>query len=125
MIREIRRILLAEDNDRDIELTMEALEEHHLANGVIVVHNGEEALDYLYMRGKFSRRPEGNPALILLDLKMPKIDGLEVLKMVKNDPGLKTIPVVMLTSSGEEKDLMQSYDSGVNSYVVKPVNFTE
>lgn len=124
MTTELKRILLAEDNDRDIELTLEALEEHHLANEVVVVRDGEEALDYLYKRGEFGNRPDGNPAVVLLDLKMPKVDGLEVLRMIKSDQSLRKIPVVMLTSSREESDLVKSYDLGVNSYVVKPVEFS-
>ena len=118
-------ILLAEDDAQDVELTLEALSEHHLANQVVVARDGAEALDYLYSRGNFKNRPPGNPAVILLDIKMPKIDGLEVLKKVKSDEKLKMIPVVMLTSSREERDLMESYQSGVNAYVVKPVNFQE
>jgi CheY-like chemotaxis protein len=125
MITELKRILLAEDNKEDVELTLEALGEHHLANEVVVVHDGEEALDYLLRRGTFASRPEGNPAAVLLDLKMPKVDGLEVLRIVKKDPKLKRIPVVMLTSSREESDLVKSYDSGANSYVVKPVDFRQ
>ena len=122
---DLKRILLAEDNPNDIELTLSALEEHHLANEVVVTHDGAEALDYLYRKGEFTMRGNGNPAVILLDLKMPKVDGLEVLRKIKSDPALKTIPVVMLTSSREEKDLIESYALGVNAYVVKPVNFTE
>lgn len=121
----LKSILLAEDNPKDVELTLAALEEHKLANDVIVVHDGAEALDYLYRRGKFSSRPNGNPAVFLLDLKMPKVDGLEVLRQIKSDPELKTIPTVMLTSSREEQDLLNSYNLGVNAYVVKPVNFAE
>ena len=125
MTTELKRILLAEDNERDVELTLEALEEHNLANEVVVVRDGEEALDYLYKRGSFVSRADGNPAVVLLDLKMPKIDGLEVLRTIKSDPQLKNMPVVMLTSSREETDLVRSYDLGVNSYVVKPVDFTQ
>lgn len=121
----LKTILLAEDDAQDVELTLEALSEHHLANQVVVARDGAEALDYLYSRGNFKNRPPGNPAVILLDIKMPKIDGLEVLKKVKSDEKLKMIPVVMLTSSREERDLMESYQSGVNAYVVKPVNFQE
>lgn len=120
---ELKRILLAEDNPRDVELTLAALEEHNLANEVVVVRDGAEALDYLLRRGAFAERPEGAPAVVLLDLKMPKVTGLEVLRQMKADPNLKKIPVVMLTSSREESDLVESYDSGVNAYVVKPVNF--
>ncbi len=116
-------ILLAENNANDVELTLVALAENNLANKVTVVRDGEEALDYLYYRAKFQDRPKGNPVLVLLDLKMPKVDGLEVLHQIKNDPDLKAIPVVILTSSGMEKDLMESYNRGVNAYVVKPVAF--
>jgi CheY-like chemotaxis protein len=120
---QLKRVLLAEDNLRDIELALAALEEHNLANEVVVVRNGALALDYLYRRGEFSRRPEGNPVVVLLDLKMPKVDGMEVLRQLKADPGLKIIPVVMLTSSREEQDLVNSYKLGVNAYVVKPIAF--
>ncbi len=125
MIAEISRILLVEDSPQDVELTLEALSEHNLANEVVALGDGEQALDYLYARGKFQGRKNGNPALVLLDLKMPKVDGLEVLRTMKTDPKLKTIPVVMLTSSREEKDLVESYRLGVNAYVVKPVDFQE
>ncbi len=120
---DLKGILLAEDNVRDVELTLDALGEHNLANEVVVVHDGAEALDYLYHRGRFKMRGDGNPAVILLDLKMPKVDGLEVLRTIKNDETLKMIPVVMLTSSREEQDLVESYKLGVNAYVVKPVSF--
>ncbi len=120
---ELDRILLAEDNMNDIELTLSALLEHHLANKVDVVRDGEEALDYLYCRGRFANRRPGNPALLVLDNKMPKIDGLEVLERIRMDADLKTIPVVMLTSSREHGDLLKSYKLGVNAYVVKPVDF--
>jgi CheY-like chemotaxis protein len=122
---DLKSILLAEDNAKDVELTLAALAENNLANEVIVVRDGAETLDYLYSRGKFQMRTRGNPAVILLDIKMPKIDGLEVLKTIKSDPQLKSIPVVMLTSSREEKDIVASYQVGVNAYVVKPVNFSE
>lgn len=121
----VKRILMAEDNAKDIELAMAALEEHHLTNEVVIVRDGEEALNYLRREGPYQNRPEGNPAVVLLDLKMPKVSGLEVLRIVKNDPQLKTIPVVMLTSSREESDLVASYSNGVNAYVVKPVNFAD
>lgn len=121
----LKRILLVEDNDADVELTLEALKENNLANEVVVVRNGEEALDFLFRRGKFSDRPPDNPAVILLDLKMPKVDGLQVLKTLKSEERLKRIPVVMLTSSREESDTLQSYSLGVNAYVVKPVDFKE
>lgn len=119
----VKNILLAEDNAEDIELTLEALSEHNLANKVVVVRDGAEALDYLYARGAFKMRSAGNPAVILLDIKMPKVNGLQVLKAIKADEGLKRIPVVMLTSSREEPDLAESYRLGVNAYVVKPVDF--
>ena len=119
------RILLVEDDDRDVELTMNALEEYNLANEVIVTRDGEEALDYLYCRGKHGSRSGDNPAVLLLDLKLPKVDGLEVLRQVKSDENLKMIPVVVLTSSHEEKDMVASYKLGVNAYVVKPVDFHE
>jgi DNA-binding response OmpR family regulator len=119
------RILLVEDDDRDVELTMNALEEYNLANEVIVTRDGEEALDYLYCRGKYNSRSSDNPAVMLLDLKLPKVDGLEVLRQVKSDEQLKIIPVVVLTSSHEEKDMVASYKLGVNAYVVKPVDFHE
>jgi len=120
---EIKRILLAEDDENDVELTMTALDQHNLANRVDVARDGEEALDYLYRRGKFADRAKGNPVVILLDLKMPKVDGLEVLKQIKSDDQLKMIPVVVLTSSREELDIVKSYELGVNAYVVKPVDF--
>ena len=122
---ELKRILLAEDNPKDVELTLTALDEHNLANEVVVVNDGAEALDYLYRRGKFSMRADNDPAVVLLDLKMPKVDGLEVLRTIKNDNKLKTIPLVIVTSSREEKDLVESYKLGVNAYVVKPVNFQQ
>jgi DNA-binding response OmpR family regulator len=121
----IGRILLVEDDPRDTELTMTALEEYNLSNEVVVATDGEEALDYLYYRGKFQRRSGENPAVMLLDLKLPKIDGLEVLQRVKADDNLKMIPVVVLTSSREERDMLSSYKLGVNAYVVKPVDFHE
>jgi len=121
----IRHILLAEDDPRDAKLTLVALEEYNLANKVFVVHDGEAVLDYLYCRGKFEAREGGNPIALLLDLKMPKVDGLEVLKIVKADENLKTIPIVMLSSSRETPDLTECYKYGVNAYVVKPVDFGE
>jgi CheY-like chemotaxis protein len=121
----LKRILLAEDNPHDVELTLVALESSHLANEVVVVPNGAEALDYLYRRGQFADRPNGLPVVVLLDLKMPKVDGLEVLRQMKGDPDLKKVPVVMLTSSREEQDLVRSYELGVNAYVVKPVDFAQ
>src|SRR5271166_5522637 len=119
------RILLVEDDPKDVELTLTALEEYNLANEVIVARDGAEALDYLYCRGNFMRRSGDNPAVLLLDLKLPKIDGLEVLQQIKSDDSLKLIPVVVLTSSREEKDMVASYRLGVNAYVVKPVDFHE
>ena len=121
----IRRILLAEDSAKDVELTLAALEEHHLANEVDTVRDGAEAWDYLQRQGRYASRPEGFPAVILLDLKMPKMDGLEVLRRIREDVNLRSTPVVMLTSSREERDLIASYRLGVNAYVVKPVDFTE
>jgi CheY-like chemotaxis protein len=124
-MEKFRRILLVEDDPRDVELTLTALDDYKLANEVIVCRDGQEALDYLYSRGKFSDRVNEIPAVILLDLKLPKVDGLEVLQKIKSDERLKMIPVVMLTSSHEEKDMMRSYRLGVNAYVVKPVDFHE
>jgi len=125
MVITLRRILLVEDNPNDAELTLEALSEHNLANDVVWVHDGEEALDYLYRRGKHVERGEEKLAVILLDLKLPKVDGLEVLRAIKSDEALKTIPVVILTSSREERDMIDSYRLGVNAYVVKPVQFSD
>jgi CheY-like chemotaxis protein len=122
---DIKSILLVEDDLPDVELTLTALDEHDLANKVFVVHDGAEALDYLYCRGRFRSRVGGNPILILLDNKMPKVSGLEVLKVIKADADLKTIPVVALTSSRETPDLIQFYSHGVNAYVVKPVVFSD
>lgn len=122
---ELKRILLVEDSANDIELILAALAENHLANEVVVTRDGEEALDYLYRRGVFRMRMEGNPVVILLDLKLPKVDGLEVLSQLKSDPQFKVIPIVVLTSSREERDLIQSYHSGTNAYVVKPLDFQE
>ena len=122
-MQKLGRILMVEDDSKDVELTLTALEEYNLANEVLVTRDGEEALDYLNCRGKFSMRTRENPAVILLDLKLPKVDGLEVLKQVKADENLRYIPVVVLTSSHEEKDLVTSYKLGVNAYVVKPVDF--
>src|SRR5215468_7729907 len=121
----IGRILLVEDDPKDVELTMAALGDYNLSNEVVVASDGEEALDYLYTRGRYQRRSGENPAVLLLDLKLPKVDGLEVLKAVKSDDALKIIPVVVLTSSREEKDMVASYKMGVNAYVVKPVDFHE
>jgi len=117
------RILLVEDDPKDVELTLSALEDYHLVNEVVVARDGQEALDYLYCRGAFSTRAPDNPAVMLLDLKLPKVDGLEVLQQIKADERLKMMPVVVLTSSHEEKDMIRSYQLGVNAYVVKPVDF--
>src|ERR1700733_711559 len=121
----IGRILIVEDDPKDVELTLTALEEYNLANEVVIARDGVEALDYLYRRGEFSARSAENPAVLLLDLKLPRIDGLEVLRQIKSDDALKMIPVVVLTSSHEEKDMVASYRLGVNAYVVKPVDFHE
>lgn len=121
----IKTILLAEDNQNDIDLTILALSEYNLANNIEVTNDGVEVIEYLRRQGKFEGRKPGNPAAILLDLKMPRMDGIEVLKVIKNDPVLKVIPVVMVTSSREEKDLVESYSLGVNAYVVKPVDFKQ
>jgi CheY-like chemotaxis protein len=122
---ELKRVLLVEDSENDAELALAAFEESHLANEVVVVKDGQEALDYLQMRGTWADRPSGNPAVVLLDLKLPRINGLEVLERVKKDAELRTIPIVMLTSSNQESDLARSYGLGVNAYVVKPVGFPE
>lgn len=122
---DLKKILLVEDNQNDLELTIEALSEHNLANRVITVSDGVEALDYLFYRGSFANRQKENPAVILLDIKMPRMDGIEVLEEIKNNDELKKIPIVMLTSSQEEPDLKKCYNLGVNAYVVKPVNFRD
>jgi CheY-like chemotaxis protein len=119
------RILLVEDDPRDVELTLTALDEYHLANEVVVTHDGQEALDYLFCRAQFIARSSENPAVILLDLKLPKVNGLEVLQQIKSDERLKMVPVIVLTSSHQEKDVMRSYKLGVSAYVVKPVDFHE
>jgi CheY-like chemotaxis protein len=124
-MNKLGRILMVEDDPKDVELTLTALEEYNLANEVVVTRDGEQALDYLYRRGEYKTRSNGNPAVLLLDLKLPKVDGLEVLKQIKSDGPLRTIPVVVLTSSKEEKDVVASYKLGVNAYVVKPVDFHE
>jgi len=121
----LKRILLVEDDPKDVELTMTGLAEYNLANEVVVARDGEEALEYLYRRGKYQDRPNGNPAVTLLDLKLPKLNGFEVLENIRANENLKMIPVVVLTSSNEERDLVRSYKLGVNAYVTKPVDFHE
>lgn len=121
----LRPILLAEDNPNDVELTLSALHSMHLANDVTVVHDGAETLDYLQRRGAFAGRTSSQPAVVLLDLKMPRVDGLEVLRQMRADPAMVFIPVVILTSSREESDLVRGYQLGANAYVVKPVEFEE
>jgi CheY-like chemotaxis protein len=121
----LKSILLVEDNPNDRELILIALEKMRLANQVTIAHDGAAALDYMFRRGVYQDRAQGNPALILLDLKLPKVDGLEVLKQIKADPTMQHVPIVMLTSSREDKDLVRSYTLGVNAYVVKPVGFTQ
>jgi CheY-like chemotaxis protein len=123
--KNIKNILLVEDDPKDVELTLTALDEHHLANRVTVVCDGAEALDYLHHGGKYKMRGGGDPILVLLDLKMPRVNGLEVLKIIKADENLKMIPVVVLSSSRETPDLIECYKHGVNAYVVKPVDFSE
>ncbi len=120
-----QKILLAEDDPNDVELTLLALGRCNLANQVVVVQDGVEALDYLYRRGQFAERTDEQPIVILLDLKMPRVNGLEVLRQIKNDPTLKTIPTIILTSSRQDQDILESYDLGVNAYVVKPVAFDQ
>jgi len=122
---ELRQILFAEDNPKDVELTLEALADNNLANRVEVVRDGVEAMEYLRCEGKYKLRSPGNPAVAILDIKMPRMDGLEVLRAIRSDPALKMIPVVMLTSSREEQDLIRSFELGINAYVVKPVKFSE
>jgi CheY-like chemotaxis protein len=121
----LSRILLVDDSPRDTEMAIDALEAHHLGNEIVALRDGAEALDFLYRRGPFAGRTDGQPAVVLLDLKMPKVDGIEVLRQMKGDPHLRMIPVVVMTSSREERDLLESYQLGVNAYVVKPVNFHE
>ena len=124
-MEQLGRILMVEDDPKDVELTLMALEDYKLANEVVVTRDGEEALDYLYCRGNFTTRTPDNPAVLLLDLKLPKVDGLEVLQQIRSDEKLRMIPVVVLTSSHEERDMVASYKLGVNAYVVKPVDFHE
>lgn len=121
----LHHILLVDDSPRDTELALDALDQHRLANEVVTLRDGAEALDYLYRRGAFAERPNGNPAVVLLDLKMPRVDGMEVLRQIKGDPALKLIPVVVMTSSREERDVLESYQLGVNAYVVKPLDFRQ
>ena len=120
-----RRILLVEDNPDDVELTLRALKKHHIANGVIVARDGEDALDYLFCRGAHANRDLGLPAIVLLDLKLPKIDGLEVLRRIRADERTKLVPVVILTSSKEQQDMINGYSNGANSYVRKPIDFEQ
>jgi CheY-like chemotaxis protein len=124
-MEELRTILLAEDNPKDVELTLEALAEYNLANQVTVVRDGVETMEYLRCEGKFELRKPGLPAVLLLDIKMPRMDGMEVLRTVRSDPALRILPIVILTSSREETDLIKSYELGVNAYVVKPVDFKD
>jgi len=123
-MKNFKRIVLAEDDPKDIELTLGALKEHNLANDILVVRDGTEVMDYLYRRGVFAQEPAGNPVVILLDLKMPKMDGIQVLRQIKSDKDLQMIPVVILTSSRESQDMQICYQLGVNAYVVKPVKFS-
>ena len=122
-MNEIKRILLVEDDPKDVELTLTALEEYQLSNGIDIARDGEEALNYLYCRGNFKTRDDRNPAVVILDLKLPKISGLDVLRQIRADEKMRMMPVVILTSSREEQDLIASYKLGVNAYVVKPVDF--
>jgi CheY-like chemotaxis protein len=124
-MQESKDILFAEDSADDVELTLEALKSIGIANPIVIARDGAEALDYLECRGQFARRENGNPIFVLLDLKLPKINGLEVLKHIKNDPRLRSVPVVVLTSSREERDLVEGYRLGVNAFVVKPVDFQQ
>jgi CheY-like chemotaxis protein len=122
-LADLRPILLVEDNVRDLELTLAALAKCQLANEIVIARDGAEALDFLYNRGQFADRDRVDPAVVLLDLKLPKVDGLEVLEQIKTDATKRQVPVVMLTSSREERDLLRSYELGVNAFVVKPVDF--
>jgi CheY-like chemotaxis protein len=124
-MNELGRILLAEDDPYDIELTLTALAEHNLANDVVVVRDGEEALDYLYRRGRFASRPPGQPVVVLLDIKMPKVDGIEVIRRMKSDERMRSVPLVVLTSSRESRDLDECYRLGANAFVVKPLHFAD
>jgi CheY-like chemotaxis protein len=125
MMKSFKHILLVEDDPNDIELTLTTLSENNLANEIMVARDGVEALDYLYCRGAFAQRSSGNPVVILLDLKLPKLDGLQVLRQLKADERMRLIPIVILTSSKESRDLAECYQLGVNAYVVKPVRFAE
>ena len=125
MNAEVKKILIVDDDHNDVELCITALAEKNLANEVVVAEDGVEALDYLYKRGRYSDFDKGNPAVILLDIKMPRMNGIEVLKIIRSDPEFKLIPVIMVTSSREERDLVESYKLGANSYVVKPVDFIQ
>lgn len=125
MKTEVKRILIVDDSAKDVELTIAALAENNLANEIIVAEDGEEALDYLHRRGKFADYDIGNPAVILLDIKMPKMNGIEVLEYIRSKPIFKSIPVIMVTSSGEERDLVESYKLGANAYMVKPVDIAQ
>ena len=122
---ELKRILLVEDSPNDVELILTSLADNHIANEVVVARDGEEALDFLYRRGLFRLRMSGNPVVVLLDLKLPKVDGLEILAQLRADPTLRFVPVVVLTSSREEPDLRRCYELGTNAYVVKPIDFHE
>jgi len=122
---ELKTILLVEDNPQDVELTIEVLRENNMANNVVAISDGVEAMEYLNYEGRFQNRKNGNPTVMLLDIKMPRMDGIEVLESIRNNEKLKTIPIVMLTSSREEPDLKKCYALGVNAYVVKPVNFMD
>ncbi len=122
-MKDRKRILLIDDNDHDVELILTALDDYHLASDVVVVRDGKEALDYLYRQGNFKTRSKGNPVVVLLDLKLPKVNGLEVLRQIKSDEQLKIIPVVIITSSREEEDIVESYKLGVNAYIIKSANF--
>jgi CheY-like chemotaxis protein len=124
-MHELKPILLAEDDPSDAELTIEALADNKLANRVTLVRDGVEAMEYLRCEGEYRTRKPGNPAVVILDIKMPRMDGIDVLRAIRSDPALKLIPVVMLTSSREEQDLIRSYELGINAYVVKPVNFSQ
>jgi CheY-like chemotaxis protein len=124
-VSELKRILLVEDSANDVELILTSLADNHIANEVVVARDGEEALDFLYRRGLFRLRMSGNPVVVLLDLKLPKVDGLEILAQLRADPALRFVPVVVLTSSREEPDLQRCYELGTNAYVVKPIDFQE